>query len=107
MSYIPEPTDPEPVWTKHIAKVIGGVPEFGCVDGSRADILTKTHAIEVEWVKNWKSGVGQALLYSTLTGRKPMVILLLRGKPSEKVYILRCAVACAAAGVELTYWNTV
>ena len=103
----PNPTDPEPAWSRFLAAELGGVAEYRTVDGSRVDVLTDTHAYEVEWCKKWKESIGQALHYGVMTGRKPAVILLMRQKKSELIYALRAGVACAAAGVELRFEWTV
>lgn len=106
MTQPPPPTANEVAWSTHLAEKMSGVAEFRCIDGSRVDILTETLAIEVEWVKKWKESVGQALLYQALTGRQGCVLLLLRNKPTELLYVLRCAVACAAAGIKLLFCDT-
>jgi hypothetical protein len=73
-------------------------------DGSRADLVTETHAIEVEWAGKWKESVSQATLYSIWTSKKPAVILL-TGKDSaeaEKVAVLRCGLVCERLGIKLS-----
>ena len=102
----PSSTDPEPVWSRWLAQEWGGVAEFRTVDGSRVDVLTDIHAFEVEWAKKWKEAPGQALFYGVMTGRIPAVCLLIRRKPSEKLYLMRAAVACAAAGVHFRTFET-
>jgi len=97
----PATTAAEPVWSRWLAAKYQGLPEYRTVDGSRVDVLTDEYAIEVEWAKKWPEAIGQALLYGVVTGRRPAVILLLRDKPSEDKYFLRCATACAAAGITL------
>lgn len=102
----PTPTDNEVTWSRWLAEQLGGEREFRTHDGSRVDILTDDHAIEVEWVKKWAQAVGQAVFYAAVTGRRPAIILLLRDKPNEQTYVLRCAVACAAAGIALKLEQT-
>jgi hypothetical protein len=73
-------------------------------DGSRADLVTETHAIEVEWASKWKESISQATLYSIWTSKKPAVILLI-GKDSaeaEKVAVLRCGLVCERLGIKLS-----
>lgn len=73
-------------------------------DGSRADLITETHAIEVEWALKWKESISQATLYSIWTSKKPAVILLM-GKDSadaEKLAVLRCGLVCERLGVKLS-----
>lgn len=72
-------------------------------DGSRADLVSRDYAVEVEWCEKWKEAPAQAVLYSVWTGKKPAVILL-AGKgdaASEKVSILRCKLVCERMGVKL------
>lgn len=103
----PGPKAWEPVWSKYLAAKLGGVAEYRCIDGSRVDVLTDDFAAEVEWVKKWKESIGQALLYSLLTGRAPMVILLLRGHDHERKYLDRCRMVCVRADIELRTESTV
>lgn len=98
---IPLPTDNEPAWSRYLAMKWCGEAEHRLVDGSRVDVLTDDVAWECGWCKKWPEAIGQALLYAALSGRPGGVCLLLRDKPSERVYVLRCAVACAAAGLKL------
>ena len=83
--------------------------EYGCEcevvleDGSRADLVSRDYAVEVEWCEKWKEAPAQAVLYSVWTGKKPAVILL-AGKgdaAAEKVSILRCKLVCERLGVKL------
>lgn len=102
----PGPTAHEPEWSRWVAEQWGGVPEHRTFDGSRVDVLTETHAWEVEWIKKWKEAPGQALYYGAATNRKPGVLLLTRGKPTEDLYFLRCLTTCMMAGVELRTLST-
>jgi len=70
-------------------------------DGSRCDILNDTHAIEVDWANKWAEAPGQAVLYSIFTGKKPKVILLIKNRTAEKVYILRCKLVCEKLNIEM------
>ena len=102
----PGPTDNEILWSKWLATQRDGQAEVVLIDGSRADIINDTHAYEVEWAKKWPEAIGQSLLYAQLSGKKPAIILLLRDKPNDKIYVLRCAVACAAADIRLELQQT-
>lgn len=44
----------------------------------RADCLTGTQAIEVEWHDYWKAAIGEALAHGTETGLTPGIILVCR-----------------------------
>lgn len=84
-----------------IADKHGWETEVVMDDGSRCDILNDTHAIEVEWATKWKEAPAQAVLYSIFTGKKPKVILLVKSKTKEKIYILRCKLVCQELGIEM------
>ncbi len=44
----------------------------------RADCLTKTQAIEVEWADYWKAAIAESLAHSAETGLAPGIILVCR-----------------------------
>lgn len=56
------------------------------VEGGRADIVTDTYAIEVEWAPKWKHAIGQALWYALQTNRRPGIVLLLRPDKGRQDY---------------------
>lgn len=70
-------------------------------DGSYVDVLTPTHAMEVEWAGKHHEAVGQALLYAILTERQPGIILLVKDWKVEQKYYLRCLAVCAKHGIRL------
>ena len=57
-------------------------------DKTRIDCLTDEYAIEFDWGKKWAEGIGQALYYSKMTGKKPAVALIIKS-PSENKYAER------------------
>ena len=69
----------EAYFTELIAKTeIKGKLEYRLPNRKRIDILTNTHAYEVDWIsKAWSEGVGQALHYAIMTGKKPGIIVLI------------------------------
>ena len=71
----PLPTDRETEWSKWIAHQMNGEAEARTFCGTRCDVLTETHAWEVEWVAKYKEAPGQALLYASLFNKKPGIIL--------------------------------
>lgn len=81
-------------WTKHIQRTKFPAYEREVVlwDGSRVDLLGD-YAIEVDWVNKWPEAVGQCLLYSKLSGKPPMILLLVKEDGWEK-YLARCLIAC-------------
>lgn len=55
----------------------GGEAEVTLPDGTRADCVTDTHAVEVERAANWKSGIGQALNYAFQTNKSAGIVLIM------------------------------
>ena len=66
------------------ADEVNGSVEVVMSDGTRCDILTETHAIEVDFARKWAEAIGQSLNYSTLTGKIPGVLLILEKDSDEK-----------------------
>ena len=95
----PTMTDNERAWSEWLAQELSAKAEYRTEDGSRVDVLTDTHAIEVEWIKKQSGAHGQALLYAAATNRKPAIVLLKRGKPNEDKYFLRCVSAALLASI--------
>ena len=102
----PGPEAHEPEWSKYLARLWGGTAEVVLADGSRVDVLCENVAWEVEWARKWKEAPGQALLYQTLAGRTGGVALLCPRVDDNTKYVLRCAVACASAGLLLRVVET-
>ena len=53
------------------AKKNGGKTEVALAGGTRCDVMTETHAVEVEFAEKWAEGFGQALWYSCLLYTSP------------------------------------
>ena len=102
----PEPTDPETEWSKWLACQMYGEAEVQTQCGSRCDVVTESHAYEVEWIKKWSQAPGQAVLYALLLGKKPGVVLLSRNKSTEKHYYLRCFTVCRELDIDLRVQRT-
>ena len=50
----------ERYYQEKFAREIGGKVEVVMKDGTRCDILTATHAIEVDFAKKWAEAIGQS-----------------------------------------------
>ncbi len=68
-------------------------------DGSRIDILTADHAIEVEWARKWPEAIGQSVFYALATDRQPAIWLL--KKRADDEHYLRCLMVCRHLGIRL------
>jgi hypothetical protein len=78
----------ERYYQEKFAQEIGGQVEVVMKDGTRCDILTATHAIEVDFAKKWAEAIGQSLNYAMHTGKRPGVALIVFS-PSDNKYIER------------------
>ena len=81
-----------------MARALGGRTE-AAVDNGRVDILTATHAIEVERAGKWKNSIGQALWYALQTNKQPGIILILDGAQDYK-HFQRLNAALRYAGLQ-------
>ena len=75
--------------------------EFRLWDRTRVDILTKSHAIEVDWAPKWAEGLGQALYYGAVTGKDPGLVLLVKDRNKEARYIYRAQTVAVKHGITL------
>jgi hypothetical protein len=66
---------PESAWRDALAAKLNAQHEVR-VEGGRVDVLSDTEAIEIDWPHKWHEGLGQALHYADLTGKKPVLALI-------------------------------
>ena len=98
-------------WQLKWAKEHGGRVEVMLPDKTRADIVTATHVIEVEWAANWYEAVGQSLWYAfQLDGvegqkRRPGIVLILR-EQKDYEYFLKLNSLIKHYGLEVDTWTT-
>ena len=57
--------------------------EVVLANGARADCISDSHAIEVEFSENWAEGLGQVLLYAAATDLTPGIFLICRQSPKR------------------------
>ena len=74
---------PRPKPDNRAQKIHGGQLEVRMIDGSRVDLLTNTHAFEIEKTSNWKEAIGQSLHYALLTDTKAGIILIMEDSTPE------------------------
>ncbi|QXD24577.1 hypothetical protein F7C95_01340 [Opitutia bacterium ISCC 51] len=53
-------------------------------DRTRCDIVTATHAIEVDFADKWAEAIGQSLNYAMQTGKKAGIVLVLKDRGDEE-----------------------
>ncbi len=81
-----EATHPESWFIDRTAAKYNGTPEVRMPDGTRCDVVTVRHAIEVEFASKWKEAIGQSLHYSLQSGRIPGILLILTD-PKDEHYL--------------------
>jgi hypothetical protein len=81
-----------------LAAHLGAQKEVSVTSG-RVDLLTTTHAIEVERAAKWKNSIGQALWYGLQTNLKPGIILIIQS-PEDRKYTIQLGSALRYAGIE-------
>jgi len=64
-----------------------GVIEYRHADGTRADCLTSTHVIEVDFAKKWYEAIGQSLFYAVATGKHAGIALILLNDKDYRYWI--------------------
>lgn len=81
---------------------INGTAEYVLPDFTRVDCLTDTHAIEADFGSKWAEAIGQALYYSSMTGKQPGILLILE-KESDKKYLdrIRYTNDCFNLGIDI------
>jgi hypothetical protein len=69
----------------------GGHIEHRLADGTRIDVLTGSHAVEVEYGCKWAEAIGQALWYATASGKTPGIVLISNGSARQNGQAARAA----------------
>jgi hypothetical protein len=67
-------------YVNYVCPKINGIIEYSLDDGSRVDCETDTHSIEFDFGKKWAEAIGQALYYSSKTGKQPGIFLIIAEK---------------------------
>ena len=93
----------ERYYQEKFAREMGGKVEVVMKDGTRCDILTSTHAIEVDFAKKWAEAIGQCLNYAIHTGKRLGVALIVLS-PSDNKYIDRVRKISAEYSLGLTIY---
>lgn len=80
--------NPEAYYQVIAAKKYNGQTEVILPDGTRCDIVTETHAIEVDFADKWAEAIGQSLNYSFQLNKKAGILLILE-KPDDERHLIR------------------
>ncbi len=73
-------------------------------DGSRVDCETDTYSIEFDFGKKWDEAIGQALYYSSKTGKKAGIYLIL-AKRNDWKNLEKIKKVVKEKGIELKIWT--
>lgn len=95
---------PESVYQDYFAAKVGGETEVTCDDGTRCDIVTGTHAIEVDFADKWGEAIGQSLNYGFQLNKKAGILLILE-KESDYKYFVRINSIIQHHGLEIDVWK--
>lgn len=83
----------------------GGQLEVTLPDSTRIDCLTENNAIEFDFAKKWAEGLGQALHYGALTGKRAGVVLILEN-PKDQEYFRRLKSTVERLDLPVDVWTT-
>jgi hypothetical protein len=91
----------EKYYQKQWCNANNGFMEVVLADGSRVDCITKTHAVEFDFINKWAEAVGQALHYSIMTEKTAGIVLI--GKNDELLgYVKDIA---EVYNIKIDIWN--
>lgn len=94
---------PESMYTAAWCVDHGGEAEVALPDGTRADCVTETHAVEVERAAKWYEGIGQALWYGFQTNLQPGLVVI-AGEDDER-YLYRLNSVIEHYGLPIEMWT--
>ena len=65
----------------------GGQTEVTLPDGTRADCMTETNAIEFDFGDKWAEAIGQSLDYAFQTNKKAGIVMILEDVKDRRYWI--------------------
>lgn len=90
-------------YQEKVAAALKGKIEQKVPDG-RVDVVTATHAIEVEFSSKWKHAIGQALWYALQTGKKAGIVLILEDEKRDSPDAIRLGSLIEANKLPIKVW---
>lgn len=75
-------------YQKIAAEKYNAQTEVHMPDGTRCDIVTETHAIEVDFADKWGEAIGQSLNYAFQANKRAGILLILES-PSDEKHLIR------------------
>lgn len=80
-----------------------GSMEYRLPDATRVDCLTETHAVEVDFGRKWAEAIGQSLYYSSCTGKRAGIVLILKDD-GELRFLRRLEETISSAALNIDVW---
>lgn len=87
------------------AKSLEGKEEVTLPDKTRCDIITATHAVEVEFARKWTEGLGQSLWYSFQTEKKAGIVLIIENEKDLRFLIRLQSLLVHRKMNDVTVWT--
>ncbi|MDG1326603.1 MAG: hypothetical protein P8P49_12630 [Opitutales bacterium] len=78
----------ERYYQEKLAKKLLAKQEVVMSDGTRCDLVTETHAIEVDFARKWAEAIGQSLNYGRMTGKTAGIVLIIE-KDGDSRHVVR------------------
>lgn len=82
----------------------GGKAEVTLPDGTRADCMTETNAIEFDFADKWAEAIGQSLDYAFQTNKKAGIVMILEDVKDRR-YWLRLNSVIQHYNLPITTWS--
>ena len=79
---------PEKKWTEALAKKLGGESEVK-IENGRVDVLTETYAIEIDFIRKWQEGLGQAIHYGMALDKISVLAIIYDSKNDESRALIK------------------
>jgi hypothetical protein len=73
-------------------------------DGTRCDVVTATHAVEVVVAPRWQDAIGQALYHATQLNKHPGIVLIMNG-PKDAIYRQRLDATVTIFNLPIEVWE--
>lgn len=89
---------------RRLAVAVGGLMEVGLPAG-RADVMSSTHAFEVEWVSSWRKGAQQAYAYGAMSQLIPALAVMGHTQGLAKYLPIIESVVNEMVGLELWVYD--
>ncbi len=91
-------------YVNYVCPRIKGKIEYSLDDGSRVDCETNTHSIEFDFGKKWAEAIGQALYYSSQTGKKAGIFLIIT-ETNDWKHLEKIKKVIKNKGIDVKIWT--